>query len=140
MARHDALLNSRRDAASLPRRKHWMIGLPRPAYLPSIDPKSTDISPATTRRLALVILTFGAMRTTGATCAQPAPPPRPRDIGKSPAPVPDNPEDHPVRQLPQDELRARLRRCATRWSRMKRDGQTADLLWSDFSRACLQEK
>jgi len=93
-----------------------------------------------TRRLALAALLLGATRSVGPLLAQPAPPPRPREIGKSPPPARENPEDHPLRKLPQDVLRARLRRCALRWSRMKREGQTADLLWSDFSRVCLDEE
>ena len=101
---------------------------------------SADASPVATRRIALIVLMFGAMGSSGAPMAQPAPPPRPRGIGKGATPAPENPEDHPVRQLPPDTLRARLRRCAIRWSGMKREGQTADLLWSDFSRACLDEK
>ena len=117
-----------------------MIGLARPAYLPCYRRVSTGVSFGMTRRVALLALLLGATRSASEALAQPAPPPRPRDIGKSPPPLPENPEDHPVRQLPQDVLRARLRRCALRWSRMKRDGQTADLVWSDFSRACLDEK
>jgi hypothetical protein len=78
---------------------------------------------------------------------QPMPPPRPRDLGvETPMPGQDKPPaaplsdidmNHPVRRLEQAELRERMRGCAAKWVVMKREGATANLLWSDFARDCL---
>ncbi len=37
-------------------------------------------------------------------------------------------------------LRERMRECANKWVGMKREGATANLLWSDFARDCLDGK
>jgi hypothetical protein len=61
----------------------------------------------------------------------------PRAPATRPTPA-ESAEDHPLLTMPYAELRPRLRRCADEWTRMKRAGETTGLLWSDFSRDCLE--
>ena len=102
---------------------------------------------------SLMIAAVAGAAERGATNV-PTPPPRPRDIGEepgvvnapaspapsAPAPAVDEDADHPLRRLSQAELRARIRGCAVKWSRMKRDGAAVGMLWNDFARDCLGGK
>ena len=42
-------------------------------------------------------------------------------------------------RLPMPELRARMKACAAEWAVKKREGAAAGLVWSEFSRRCLDE-
>jgi len=95
-------------------------------------------------RLALACLACALA--IGMACAQPLPPARPRDLDASPGqsqrPPPPAPEEetHPLKRMEHGELRQRMTICAALWSAKKQKGETTGLLWSDFSRACLEQK
>ncbi len=78
----------------------------------------------------------------GRSIGQPAPPPRPRELD-APARVespPGEQDEHPIKRLDQKALREQMKICASQWTSMKQKGETAGLLWSDFSRGCLKRK
>jgi hypothetical protein len=79
--------------------------------------------------------------------APPAPSPTPPTLAAPlPAATPplstELPPNDPIVRLgawPREEQREILRRCASEWDRMKREGTTKGMIWRDFLDSCLPD-
>jgi hypothetical protein len=70
----------------------------------------------------------------------PAPPAVTREPEQPFSELPANDPYVRLGKLPREEQREILRRCASDWDRMKREGAVTGRLWRDFLETCLPDQ